>query len=257
MSSYLTLRNYLSANTQKPRYVFIGFLPKVWTQKKEDFAQQYLFNIASYKSKNNQILIDEFGLVNTLKLYIPSLVHQSLLRIESWSGMSWFWKRIRRKDTFESKVIGYVISRRGVFLPSRWGYKIISEEPPEECGDQLFVSPFFKKYLKLVLELSRKNKIQVVYMIPAAPSSWASHAEKCRSNQAIRDFLTELENEYENFSILTPHMVLSRNDLYIHEVHFNFLGAQVYSQFLAGIINQKEGREQPDFSIIDPHNIYE
>ena len=239
MSSYVMLKNYLQANTKKPKYIFIGFLPMVWTQTKEGIIRDYLFSLSDYKNENIVLFLKEFGLMHTVKFFIPTLKHQDFLKKTTLSELLW---RIRSKGSIDRQIVDYVFQYRGVFLPPEWGDAVKVNDLPSQCGGALLVSPFFKKYLEVMLELCRKNNIKVVYTVPAVPPSWAKQAEQCQYNKEIRDYLDKLKDKYKNLSVLNPQTVLNADDLYFNELHLNVRGVEKFSKYLAEIINRKEGR---------------
>ena len=100
----------------------------------------------------------------------------------------------------------------------------------------------YRERMEKILELCRINNVGVFYVVPSAPPSWAKQAGQCQYNKAIGDFVAELKRKYQHLSVIDPQNVLNTNDLYYDELHLNIKGAVKYSQYLAQIINQQEGR---------------
>ena len=234
VSSYVMLKNYLKVN-KPPKYIFIGFLPAVWTEKKTEVIRNSLWILSDFKKHNVKLFIKEFGLINTAKLFVPSLKHQD------------FWKKIslseilfgvRYKEEIEEDVVGCLFRYRGALSP--WGNAVNVVAPPnlEKCGT-LTVSSFFKKYLEAILKLCQKSGIRVFYIMPAIPFEWADLTERCHDNDEIKDYLNSLKREYANLKILEPQEILKENKWYYNAQHLNYRGAVRLSSWLADVVRQE------------------
>ncbi len=234
ISSYVMLKNYLKVN-KPPQYIFIGFLPQVWTQEKAEVIRDYLWILSDFKKQNIQLFIKEFGLINTAKLFVPSLKHQDLWEKISLSAIFF---GIRHKEEIEEDVVGYLFRYRGAL--NVWGNAVNVVAPPnlEKCGT-LTVSSFFKKYTEAILKLCRKNGIRVFYIIPAVSFEWANQAQRCHDNDEIKVYLNSLKREYANLKILEPQEILKENKWYYNAQHLNYQGAVRLSSWLADVVRQE------------------
>ena len=231
LASYCVLNNYLKKCAKKPRYILIGHD----TTLNDKIARDNYYDMSK---GNSAIFIKEFGIFNTLKLYVPSLKHHGFFNkmiddpglfknlIYSKSRIDNFNKRFE-----EDK--GYDLLDPGIWDGD---FPAFIKERKKSLA---VLSPSHDKYVRAILSLARDNNIKVIWSITPRPVAAGIFEEEQGISTRYYNYIGRLKKEYDNLIVLQLSQdILYENKHFIDGVHLTKEGGKLYSEFISEKINE-------------------
>ncbi|MCR4338106.1 MAG: DUF1574 domain-containing protein, partial [Candidatus Omnitrophica bacterium] len=223
--SYCLFKNYLENSSHVPKYLVLAF--QVETISLSKIAPEYMYDL---KLNNAMQLMEEFGWAEGVKFQVPSLKHQYFYRevLQNFKIPSFL-----NSKEIESFIHG-VIADRGRYAPHE--NEMLAESAREEDVNFKYrfrVSPSSKSNLDKILNLARKNHIQIFYVVPTLSQDWYSLYSKLGVIEGYERFLSSLQKEFPEIHLLRFQDQIQDIALYSDRLHLNRNGAYDLTSLIA------------------------
>ncbi|MFH0732484.1 MAG: hypothetical protein V2A72_06145 [Candidatus Omnitrophota bacterium] len=233
-AAYCLFNNYMKACKKKPKLLIIGYIPQIglsWTKK--DIATTKIFYLYEFKQGNVTSFAKMFGVASVLKMFVPSLKHQGILK-RFFAEPIAIIKNIPSRQRLNN-VIASVYKDKGYDATVEEGiYKGggVIEEPLRP------ISPFFKQNLESILDTALKNNMKVIYLIPTSPPGQGDKDKYFAFLKEYKHYINSCKEKYSNMIILHPQGKLNSDEFYGQTAHLNKKGMLILNDYLAEQINR-------------------
>jgi hypothetical protein len=230
-AAYCLFKNYVHKHPGRPLWIIIGFQPETLSRPK--IAPNLMYD---FRKGNAWALIWEYGLIEGLKLQIPSLKHQHVwqhvLKYGQWPKNTLNQKQI-------TAIMQDVLENKGFYSP--YPFQALAEPAREEDMNSSYrfgvTEPSWRN-MRRILDLARKHRIRVFYLRPTFSEDWY---RLYRQQGVIADytaFMDHLKKFYPEIVSLDYQEDLQSLSLYSDRLHLNKNGAYLLNQKLAEDLRQ-------------------
>lgn len=227
VSSYVLFRNQVRTSQVKPRVLVLGYLDYIPQMDRETVVKKYAHTFFDFKRGNLDVFTQEFGLGMGIKHLIPSLKHQGYFLLMAKPTPL---EQIKAVEQSVYEDLGFYEWHADRNFDGAYGY---------ENDDQTFnVSPFFDKYIRKMLRLAQQENMQVLYVVPSVVPELDQRLNQAGRRQAYLKYISELQREFTNVSVIFPQDLLNTADIYTDQDHLNEQGGQRLSQLVSDWIVQ-------------------
>lgn len=228
LGSFSLIRSYALTHPGF-KFLLIYFIPPFYDTANLDPAE--LFGLAGH---NPRMTLQEFGLAPLLRLWIPSLRHQFVLKEGLKNPRSNFlWYDHNLRESMEAMMA----------LKQGWldgGDHRIRPLDVREWHNVFMGSQFFKRYLGKALRIAEDKGARPVIILPFLhPESQAEYV-RARGDQQLREFLLKTTMNYPSTLVLDLNPILSDED-FQDNVHLTSGGAGKATAFISRFL--KDDRE--------------